>query len=121
MYFLCHIGSQADHEDDPNSQCLKITQNVAFEFLPSLAFLMHFCPLTSNVNIARFARIVACDFFCDFQTLWDSSLSTQKPPSRQPCVKTLVLNRTDCATSVLLCLSNMMQAEAKAPKNPHVN
>ena len=23
-----------------------------------------------NVNVARFARNVKCDFFCDFQTLW---------------------------------------------------
>ena len=25
---------------------------------------------TQNVNVARFARNVECDFFCDFQTLW---------------------------------------------------
>ena len=25
---------------------------------------------TQNVNVARFARNVKCDFFCDFQTLW---------------------------------------------------
>ena len=25
---------------------------------------------TQNVNVARFARIVEWDFFCDFQTMW---------------------------------------------------
>ena len=25
---------------------------------------------TQNVNVARLARNVECDFFCDFQTLW---------------------------------------------------
>ena len=25
---------------------------------------------TQNVNVARFARNVECNFFCDFQTLW---------------------------------------------------
>ena len=25
---------------------------------------------TQNVNVARFARNVECDFLCDFQTLW---------------------------------------------------
>ena len=30
---------------------------------------MNFC-LLKNVNVARFARNVKCDFFCDFQTLW---------------------------------------------------
>ena len=63
------------------AHCLQITQNVAFDFLV-------FCPTkkvcsnlttfgifnkrlsTQNVNVARFARTVECDFFCDFQTLW---------------------------------------------------
>ena len=61
-------------------QCLKITQDVVFEF-------WHFPPIfillkvtlkvgifdnflsTQNVNIARFARNVECDFLGDFQTL----------------------------------------------------
>ena len=78
------------------AHCLKFTQNVAFEFWyfppifvllkltclvtlfdrklqvfknspigPFLAFLS-----TQNVNVARFARNVEWDFFCDFQTLW---------------------------------------------------
>ena len=63
------------------AHCLQITQNVAFDFLV-------FCPTkkvcsklttfgifnkrlsTQNVNVARFARTVECDFFCNFQTLW---------------------------------------------------
>ena len=32
-----------------------------------LAFLINFCPL-KNVHVARFARNVEWDFFCDFQT-----------------------------------------------------
>ena len=51
-----------------------------------LAFSNNFCPIKSsasafqqiakclmnlwNVHVARFARNVECDFFCDFQTLW---------------------------------------------------
>ena len=31
---------------------------------------MNFCPL-KNVNIARFTRNTECDFFYDFQTLWN--------------------------------------------------
>ena len=35
---------------------------------------------TQNVNVARFARNVECDFFCDFQTLCktDEKLSIQE-------------------------------------------
>ena len=29
---------------------------------------------TQYVNVARFARNVECDFFCDFQTLWQFSI-----------------------------------------------
>ena len=41
-----------------------------------LAFSTNLCPIKldlsgNTVNIARFARNVKCDFFCDFQTLWD--------------------------------------------------
>ena len=40
-----------------------------------LAFLSsNFCPL-KNVKVARFARNVECDFFCDFQTFY-SDLKT---------------------------------------------
>ena len=83
------------------SHCLKITENVAFEFLT----IWHFPPIfvllkltclvtlfdrklqvfknspkwtilgifnkllsTQNVNVARFARNIEWDFFCDFQT-----------------------------------------------------
>ena len=31
---------------------------------------------TQNVNVARFARNVECDFFSDFQTLWPSEEDT---------------------------------------------
>ena len=41
----------------------KITQKVSF-----LVFYWTF--VHSNVNLARFARNVECDFFYDFQTLW---------------------------------------------------
>ena len=43
-------------------QCLKIAQKVAFEFWNLGIFY-------ENVNVARFARNVEGDFFCDFQTL----------------------------------------------------
>ena len=72
------------------SQCLKITQNVAFEFghfspifgllkMTGLVTLLDyqielfkktflaFCPL--KMYLARFARDAEWDFFCDFQTL----------------------------------------------------
>ena len=47
-------------------------QNVAFEFGLLCQFLPFFNELLSiqNVHVARFARNVKCDFFCDFQTLW---------------------------------------------------
>ena len=83
------------------SQCLKITQNVTFEFFeywyfspifvllkltglvilfdckqvfknsPKLTIFGVFSQLLSiqNVIVARFARNVECDFFCDFHTL----------------------------------------------------
>ena len=79
------------------TQCLKITQNVAFwHFLPIFVLSKLTCLVTlfdrklqvfksspkwtilgifnqllstQNVNVARFARNVEWDFFCDFQTL----------------------------------------------------
>ena len=57
------------------THCLKITENVAFEFSKTrqngtfLAFLINLCPF-KNVNVARFARNVEWDFFCDSQTPW---------------------------------------------------
>ena len=54
----------------PKAQCLKITQNVGFEYSTN------FCPFkidlsgktikllsTKNINVARFAHNVECDFF----------------------------------------------------------
>ena len=35
-----------------------------------LAKMDHFWAFIINVNVARFARNVEWDFFCDFQTLW---------------------------------------------------
>ena len=82
---------------------MKITQNVAFEFwhfppifglfktdlsgntvwpqasgfqkLAKIDHFGHFKQLlsTQNVNVARFARSVECDFFCDFQTPWSGA------------------------------------------------
>ena len=40
-----------------------------------LAFLVNFLA-TQIVNVARFARNVECDFFCDFQTLWTTTKTT---------------------------------------------
>ena len=41
------------------SECLKINQNVSFEFLQFCHFSPFFVQLsTQNVNVARFARIV---------------------------------------------------------------
>ena len=47
------------------TECLKITQNVAYA-LDIFNELLG----TQNVNVARFARNVECDFLSDFQTLW---------------------------------------------------
>ena len=89
---------------------MKITQNVAFEFLNFGIFTI-FCPFktdlsgntvwpqasvfqklakigpflalfnellsTQNVNVARFARNVEWDFFCDFQTSWKGDTTIQ--------------------------------------------
>ena len=43
-----------------------------FKNSPKLTIFGIFKELLSsqNVNVARFARNVKCDFFCDFQTLW---------------------------------------------------
>ena len=51
------------------AQCLKITQNVAFFNFVKIDHFFNelFCPL-KNVNVARFARNVECDFYYDFQT-----------------------------------------------------
>ena len=47
------------------AQSLKIAQSVAFEF-----GIFNELLATQNVNLARFARNVKCDFLGDFQTLW---------------------------------------------------
>ena len=39
------------------------------------AFLSH-----QNINVARFARNIECDFFWDFQTLWSNLLDGILPP-----------------------------------------
>ena len=61
------------------SQCLKITQNVAFEFL-NFGIFHHFFVLleVKNVNVARFARNVECDFFGRFSNTVDLEYSTPK-------------------------------------------
>ena len=64
--------------------CLKITKNVAFEKSPKSpksAFLGIFNELlaTQNVNVARFARNVECDFFCDFHPLCTCVTNFSKP------------------------------------------
>ena len=61
---------------ETHSQCLKITQNVAFWIF---ALFTNFCTVSidlssntirpQNVKVARFARNVKWDFFCDFQPL----------------------------------------------------
>ena len=60
------------------SHCLKITENVSFEFSETchLTIFGIFNELlaTYNVNVARFARNIEWDFFCDFQTPWCSTL-----------------------------------------------
>ena len=82
------------HPQHCSSHCLKITQNVSFSIFQFWHFSTIFVlfkltclvtlfdlklqffknsPIpflyTQNVNIARFARNVEWDFFCDFQTL----------------------------------------------------
>ena len=58
---------------------MKITKNVSFDRKlqdfktpPNWQFLAFFNELlsTQKVNVARFARNIEWDFFCDFQTLW---------------------------------------------------
>ena len=47
-------------------------QAFGFQNLAKMDQFWHFNHLwsTQNVNVARFACNVECDFFCDFQTLW---------------------------------------------------
>ena len=47
-------------------------QALGFQKLAKLTIFGIFNELlsTQNVNVARFARNVECNFFCDFQTLW---------------------------------------------------
>ena len=61
------------------SPCLKIDKNVSFEscnfgifhqFSKIRQNLAFFGTFNENVNLARFARNVEWDFFCDFQTPW---------------------------------------------------
>ena len=60
----------------PKAQCLKITQNVGFEFFKFDIYSTNFCPFkidlsgktikllsTENINVARFAHNVECNFF----------------------------------------------------------
>ena len=61
-----HQKTVVHYEDDHN--VWKLLKNVAFEFF--LLWNLHQLLSTQNVNIARFARNVECDFFYDFQTLW---------------------------------------------------
>ena len=86
--------------EEAETHCLKITQNVAFDIF-NFGIIHHFFPIKSdlsgntvcklqtwqnwlflaffiNVNVARFARNVECDFFCDFQTLCESSKRRSK-------------------------------------------
>ena len=47
---IVHIGNQVYiNYIWPHTQCLKITQNVAFEFL-NLAFSTNFCPIKSDLS-----------------------------------------------------------------------
>ena len=58
-----------------SAHCLKITQNVAFQVFKNskkwtIFGIFNQLLSTKNVNVARFARNVECDFLGDFQTLW---------------------------------------------------
>ena len=93
------------------TQCLKITENVPFEifsfkFPKSLEFdhFWHFNEVfyTSIVNVARFARNVEWDFFCDFQTWWFC------PPTRQTifCCLNILASFHELATQFWWCFTN---------------
>ena len=77
-YFLRFCGLSITVKDLHNNrslaQCLKITQNVSFDIFKISSRLMIFgisnsILSTQNVYVARFARNIEWDFFCDFQTL----------------------------------------------------
>ena len=46
-----------------------LPQASGFQKFAKMDQFWHFLWSTQNVNVARFARNVECDFFCDFQTL----------------------------------------------------
>ena len=52
------------------TRCLKITQKVAFEFSIFALSTIFVHLYVQNVNVARIARHVECDFFCHFHTPW---------------------------------------------------
>ena len=52
-----------------------IWPQLQFKNSPLLAFLINVCPLKMYVNVARYARNVEWDIFCDFQTPCLSPLS----------------------------------------------
>ena len=111
------------------AQCLKITQKIAVEFLnfgiftnfwhiktdlsgniawsQASGFKIHFGTFnellcTSIVNVARFARNVEWDFFCDFQTWWFC------PPTRQTifCCLNILASFHELATQFWWCFTN---------------
>ena len=57
--------------------CWKITQNVALEFgdFPPILVIFNKLLYTQNVNVARFARNVECDFLDDFLSIWPISIN----------------------------------------------
>ena len=123
MVFCYYCDSY--HTTTSQSQRLKITQNVTFDFL-TLAFSTNFYPITSdwmsgntvwpqspkltilgiynellstqNVNVARFARNGECDFFCDFQT---------------PLICLIGLNHNFCSTLYFNIFSQFYHTFAK--------
>ena len=68
-----------------------------FQNSPKLTIFDIFYELfsTQNVNVARFAHNVKCDFFCDFQTLWvDDALGNFSNIKSTQVKKTLLKGRS---------------------------
>ena len=53
-----------------NAQCVKITENVAFELF-SFGTFQQFCPIKRHSGNTVWLQNVEWDFFYDFPTLWD--------------------------------------------------
>ena len=62
---------------------------------------------TQNVNVARFARNVECDFFCGFQTLWYGNAKCESPAFRLESLKKWIKLNFRFQAHLAMCLAGL--------------